>query len=452
MKLRNTIILFVLFASLALYVYLVEVKKHAKDEEFKKSSKKIFTLAKDSIEVLKFRNQNGFFHLQKVQEEWKIIEPLATEADNSTVTSMLLSLINADKDKEFNIKADEISSYGLDSRALFVQVKSNSGEEDSLKMGDKTPVGSFVFSNKNDSVVFTLNQSVKTAFDKKFFDIRDKKLLHFQRDDVRKVVIKTPREDFEFEKSSLSDWTFANINRPADNGKISGLLSKLQNNQIQAFVDEEGKQLKKYGLSTPKYQVELLLGPEKGQKRFFMSGKIDGKYYARDEARKPIFEIDTTIVKDVDRKRDDFRDKDIVDFDRNQVTRVRVVMGDTSFTCIKDTAGNWFMDDSLRQEVERTNITSLFSWLDYTNISEFVKDGKYNPADYGFDSPRIKLSLYNSEDLLAEAIIGNVKNGSVYAVTNQFESVYLIPKTKLIDFKTNLDKFFKESEKEEEIS
>jgi hypothetical protein len=442
----------VIFACLAVYVYLVEVKKHAKDEELKKSSKKLFTLVKDSIEVLKFRNENGFFHLQKVQDDWKINEPLPTDGDNSTISSILTSLMNADKDKEFNVQTEELNSYGLDGRALFVHIKSNSGEEDSLKMGDKTPVGSFVFSNKDDSVVFTLNQSVKNAFDKKLFDIRDKKLLHFQRDDVRKVVIKKPAVEYEFEKTSISDWTFQNINRPADNSKINGLLSKLQNNQVKVFVDEEGKQLKKYGLSSPAYQIDLLLGPDKGQKRFFMSREIDGKYYAQDDSRKPVFEIDSALVKDVNQKMADFREKDIADFDRNQVNRINAIFGDTVIICVKDTAGNWFLEDSVQQAVENTDITSLLSWLDYTNISEFVKDGRYNASTYGLDKSRIKLSLYHEENLLVEVILGNVKNESVYAVTNEYESLYLIPKTKVNDFKTRIEKILKKPAEEKEIS
>ncbi len=455
MKLKNTLILLVIFIILGAYVYFVEIKKHRKDEQVEKESKKVFTLVKDSINTLIFKNLNQEFSLKKEQNEWKITYPLETGADNSTINAMLTSLINAEKDKIFNVMPHDLFQFGLDNRSTVIQVSATTGDSDSIRIGEDTPVGSYVFAYKKDSTVFTINRSVKNSFNKKLFDIRDRKLLHFNRTDVRYLSLIRESGKIEFEKSEGSDWIIPSINRPADNSKVSSILSKLENNKAKAFVDELGTQLKKYGLQRPTYQVELLLGPEKGQKRLFISNKLNGKYYAKDEIRKPIFEIDSALVKDMNQKLTDFRSKDFASFARNDVNRIVVQYSDTLFTCLKDSANNWYLDDSTHQMVKSSEINSFFSSLDYTNISDFVKDGNFNVKSYGLDKPSLKLSLYKDNELLIEATLGNEKENKIYAMTNQINSVYLIPNSKLEDLKLKLDKIIEapgETESEEEIS
>jgi hypothetical protein len=454
MRLKNSIILVVIFILLGAYVYFVEIKKHEKDQQVKQESKKVFTLVKDSINTLYFKNSNGKFSLKKVNNEWKITNPLETEGDNSTINSMLTSLSNAEKDKVFTVDLKELSNFGLDESANVVRVVTSVGEMDSILLGDDTPVGSYVFSYKSDSTVFTINKSVKSAFDKKLFDIRDRNILHFQRGDVRTITLNKPSEKYEFEKEGVSDWRIINIERPADNGKINSLLSKLETNKVKSFVDEQGTQLKKYGLHKPTFQVDLLLGPEKGQKRLFISKKINSKYYAKDDSRKPIFEVDSFLVKDINQKLVDFRSKDFADFERSEVNKIIVQYQDTVITCLKDTSNTWYVEDTTRNTVKSSEINSFFSNLDFANISEFVKDGKFNAASYGFDKPSVKLSLYKDDELIFQAILGKVRGDKVYATSNKYESVYLLPESKLKDFKLKLDKILEtpavEEDKEEE--
>ena len=233
MKLRNTLILFVILVALGTYVYFVEIKHHEKVEQAKQESKQLFNMEKDSVETLILDNSKGVFTVKKIQNEWRITDPVYTEADESTINTMLTSLLDAQKEAEFSLDEGDLSNYGLSDRAMYVRLNTFSGEQDSIWIGEKTPVGSFVFSFKNDSMVYTINQSVKTNFDKSLFDIRDKNLLHFNRDEVRRIVLNRPGQKIEFETTGASDWQILNINRPADNGKISGLLGKLSSNKAK---------------------------------------------------------------------------------------------------------------------------------------------------------------------------------------------------------------------------
>lgn len=435
MNLRNTLVLLAILLGLSAYVYFVEVKQHQKEEKAQEEADKLFSLVKDSIESVTFANPNGTITVKKIQGEWRITEPIYTGADESTINSMLTTLLNANKITRFEITPEQLKEYGLSDQAIWVRLDAGEGETDSLWMGDKTPVGAYVFSAKTDSVVYTINQNVKTNFEKKLFDIRDKKLLHFQRNDVRKISVENQHGEFEFEKTTPAEWTFLNINRPADNGKMSTILSRLENNRAKSFVDEEGTELRRYGLTNPMIEVTLLLGPEQGQKKLMVSREIDGKFYAKDDTRKPIFEVDSLLVKDLNQKSTDFRSTDLVQFERSDVDSLTVIYGDTLISCAKDTSGNWIMLEPEYAPVKSQKISSFFSSLDFTTISEFVRDGSFNASRYGLDRPVLTVSLYDGDSKMREIRLGSKKDNKIYAVTDQYQSVYLIPETKLKDYK-----------------
>ncbi|NOQ97503.1 MAG: DUF4340 domain-containing protein [Calditrichae bacterium] len=444
MNLKNTLFLFVLFAALGIYIYFVEFKQYEKEEEAKADTKKLFSVVKDSVESFSFRNFNGHFTVKIIQNQWKITDPVYTEADESTINSMLSSLIDAQKEAEFDILPDERSNFGLGERAIFVELQDKSGLADSVRMGDKAPVGSFVFANKSDSSVFTINQSVKSSFEKKLFDIRYKNYLQFKRADVRKIVLKNKFGLIEFEKSGSTNWHIVNTNRLADNGKVNSILTKLGSNKTKEFVNETGQDLEKYGLKNPAFKVSLILGPDQEQKELILSKKLNGKYYARDETRKPIFEVDSALVKDINRPTQDFRGKDMITFTRGDIVRVSVSYSDTTFSCVKDSSDNWFLDDSSRQSVKTQKMNTFFSNLDYTNVVEFVVDGKYNPALYGLDSPVVEVTLYDENGKVLQVKLGSKKENNIYATTDQYESVYLIPQRKIEELKLRLDEILEE--------
>jgi hypothetical protein len=439
MSMKNTIILFFALVVLGGYVYLVEIKKHQADQEIEETSKKVFNVEKDSIDYLSIKNSNGQFVLKKSQNEWRIVEPLNTGTDESTLNSMLNNLSSTNKENEFSVDPSELSDYGLGDWAIAVHYQIKDERSDSVRFGDKTPVGAYVFATINDSTVFTTNEYIKNSYDKKLFDIRDKKLLHFNRNNVRRMIMRTSYGTYEFEKNDQSNWDISTIKRPADDTKLSSILNKLGNNNIKEFVDEEGNRLKEFSLDKPKYEIELQLTTEEGKRTLSISKKIDNKYYAKDSDRKPIFVPDSNLVNEMNKKITEFRDPDLVDFETNEINRLKIEYNDTLITANKDTAGNWSVEGYETREVKSGNINSFLSDLKYSRISEFIKDGKYEPAVYGFDQPSLKISMFKENQFYIEVTLGNKKDEKIFATTNVYDSVYLIIASKLKDLKLKLD-------------
>ncbi len=444
MKIGRTIVLLVLLIALGAYVYFVEIKHQKTVEKKKEFAQKLFHFKKDSVKSITIKNQYGKFVLENRADSWKIVAPVETEADKNNVRTMLNNLETAKKNNEFSVKPNELGEYGLGEKALNVWIETNSGERDSVHFGDKTPVGGFVFANKVDTLVFTVNEYIRNQFDKKLYDLRDKHLLTFTVNDVKKVRVKNPHGLFEFEKIGADQWEITSIKRLADEGKVRKILNKLNWEQAKAFVDEEGKQLKKYGLVKPAYYVELDLGPDKGMKKLLISRKINGKYYAHDVSRKPIFEIDKPLVEAMDLTLNDFRSTRIVRFVRDNLDSVYLEYGSTRLSFTKDKINKrWLYADTARIPLKDGKMNSFFSNLEFTLAKEFVKDGNINYARYGLDKPVLRVKLFKEGKLQVEMKFGKQKGNRVYAWSNQNDSVYLVDKKDVDRLKLKLDDILK---------
>ena len=443
MNLKKMIILFLAFVLLAGYVYIVEFKQHDKKEAARAEELKVLPYPADSVLAMSFINGNGQFKVKRIQGSWKLVEPLYTDADQNVVKTMLSGFETAKKANEISIKKSDYNDFGVGSRAFTVIMETEGGVLDTFKLGDKTPVGDNIYVREEDTLIYQLPETVRKNFDKKLFDIRDKKMLDFERDDVTQIILINHSLKIIFDKQGQNDWMIRNIKRPANSSKISGLISKLQNN-VKAFVDEDGKETRKYGIDKAPYSVQLNLGPQQGMKKVVFSKKIEGKYYGYDESRKPIFEVDPGVVKDVEMKLADFRDTDFAKIDRDKTSQIRITYADTSIAMLKDSTNNWKLDDGVTP-VPMSDVSALLSSLDYTTISEFVTDYKFNDATYGFDKPALKIELLGNNDTgLLTVTLGKTKSDKIYATTSAYESVYLIPASKLKDFKKiNLDKLKK---------
>ncbi|NOX37131.1 MAG: DUF4340 domain-containing protein [Calditrichaeota bacterium] len=434
MKFKQTLFLLVAFIFLAGYVYIVEVKQHKKKEEEKKRAEQVFHFEKDSVKILQVRNQYGTFRFEKRGESWQILEPVETEADKTPITTVLNNLKNAKMQTQFTIRPDEKKEFGFTRKAVRVQLELTDGSRDSLIFGDKTPVGANVFATRGDTVVFTVPQYIKTSLEKRLFDWRDKKVLHFKRADVQRVVIKSPKGRFEFVREKDNQWMIKNINRPADSGQLNTVFSKLEYGRAKAFVDEEGTRLKQYGLKPHRYEVTLFLSAEKGSRTLLISRKIDGKYYAQDISRKPIFEVDSTLVREIRKDLKDFRSRDFAEFDRDKVSRIELDYDDVHLVMVKDTSDQWWLDAEGETRVKNSEVSSFLTSLNFTRIADFVVDGTFSEARYGLDRPYMTIRLFKGEELMLEAKIGKARGDQYYATTSAYPSVYLIKKEDVEDW------------------
>ncbi len=420
---RNTIILALIAIALAAYVYFVEIKGGEEKKKEKEIAEKLFNIKKDSVDHIIIRKGSTTFEFVKKDGNWQMLQPVNTLADESPMNSVLYSLSNTKKIRSFKASSKDLATYGLGEGSLKVQFSGKGIPEQWLKIGDRTPVGANVFVTKDDSTILIVASSIKSTMDKSLFDWRDKKAIHFKKDQIKEFTLKNPHGKFHFVKEN-GKWKITEpVETPGDNGSINGILNKLEYGRINAVAAETPKNLAHYGLKVPAFRIELFSGMEKARLGVSFSRVKNNKAYGKDDARPHIFEVDSFFVKPFNKKLYDLRDKYIAKFNRNKAQRIKLLFNSELMIFEKDSSNNWVL--STGEKAKNYKISNLISNLNNLKVKKFVDDHPKNLKKYGLTHPRGVVEVYdaNGEKIL-ELLVGNNRNDKeFYAQVPKFKSV-----------------------------
>lgn len=149
MKVRNTLILVVVFALLAGYVYFFEIKKieEGEEEEGPKTTQ-VFDLVADDVVELTVKGPEGIARLRHVEgQPWQIEEPIQEEADDVRVTSLVNRLATLTASRTLT-ETGSLATYGLAEPQLTAELKTRDNQLEALLAGDKNPQGSSYYVQK----------------------------------------------------------------------------------------------------------------------------------------------------------------------------------------------------------------------------------------------------------------------------------------------------------------
>jgi len=429
---KKSIILLILAAALGAYVYFYEIKGGEERDKEKEAAEKLFAFNKDSIDHLEILSPKGQFIFVKDTDGWRLEAPIATLADDSPISTLLSSLENLKKERTFAVSRAEFGQYGIGPQGFILNMSGKGGINARLEIGDDASIGFNAYAAASDNEVVMISKSVKTNADKSLFDWRDKRAIRIKKDAVREYVLKNPQGQFRFVKEG-SDWEITEpIKIKADNSAVNDILNKLDFGRIKSVASETDQDLKKYRLHDPAYHVELFSGAEKARTEVDFSTLSDNISYGRDIARPMIFEVDSTFVKPFNRNLFEFRNKYVVDFDRDAVDKVSLYHNDTLLTAQKDTSSNWLLDSG--EKLKSWKLNGVISAAKNAQARKFVEEPAKNLAAYGLTKPAGKLEFYTGDIKVAELWTGAQKDEQIFVYNPATQAVMTIDKSNMESF------------------
>ena len=324
--LTSTLILVVVLAGLGGYIYFVDSKKPAASADGSSATKeKVFTVEADKINELRITYQGESSLLKKEDGGWKMIEPAPIEADPPEAIGVATALTNVEIVRVVDENATNLEQFGLANPQITVEFKADGGASGTLKLGNKNATQGEIYALKNDEKrVFLVSSFQETSFNRKPFDLRDKKILKFDRDKADSLVLAKGANSIELSRSG-SEWKVVKpVPSRSDYSAIEGFITRLSSANMSKLVEEKPKDLAKYGLDKPSMTVTIGAG---SAKTVLEVGKAkDGETYARDASRPMVFMVDTTLQGDLDKNFDDYRKKELFEFRPFYLAKLRAVL------------------------------------------------------------------------------------------------------------------------------
>jgi len=379
MRLRNTLVLALIFLALGAYLYFVERERVAVEE----AHEQVLEFDDDTVTRITIEHPGRKIVLERDGAVWRLTEPVAAAADQRSVENLLSAVRGASIARTLE-NADAPATYGLDAPSATVQIRVGGDDLPVLKIGKKAPVGGLAYLQRGSADTVSLTaDGILLALDKQVNDLRDRSVLSFSDESVTSITIDNGADRLSLRKAE-SGWQ---IEAPpagaADADNIRTLLTTLRSLRAADFASDDDGDLASYGLAEPAQRVVLGLddGTEVG---LSVGSEKSGQLYAKSSQRPTIFLVPAWVRENLDRKPAYFRDKTIAHFEASDVAELRITRADDVLTLRRSPAGEWQSDaGKVRTEVVDRMVTTLASLKGYDVAAEAPDD----LAAFGLDPP-----------------------------------------------------------------
>tara|TARA_B100000315_G_scaffold260490_1_gene322325 strand:- start:5518 stop:6861 length:1344 start_codon:yes stop_codon:yes gene_type:complete len=425
---KKTLLLFAAFLLLGSFVYFVEIKGGEEKEKKEELAASLFKVKQQNIEsVTLLRNGYDTLTFTNKDNNWQITQPVETEGEATPITASLSAFADATIKRRITSLPEKLVEFGLNPPKAEVIIYTKYLEDRHVLIGNETPTRGDVFAAyKDSSTVFVVPSNVKTEAEKPLFDLRDKKIAHFETADVNHVKLNSGSGVIELLKSG-GNWIMVNPEGvPVDNSRVNSFLNSLKNYSATEFVDEFSTDLGKYGLNEATISISLTLGDEKSTKEIMVGNPAEDEesFYCYESGRNPVFLIRESTKSSMEKEQFYFQDKKLAKFEKETITEIRF-SGAYQLTLLKEDT-IWYSHGDSSFSVRGSQMKKLFSSLKNLNAKNVVTYEPENESNYGFDVPFLELNLSEGDNPISTVIIGDAAEKDRYIKNNRFPFVYTI--------------------------
>ena len=412
-------------------------KDEAAKTEAKEKSEKLFDFDKAHARSLRLEKDGKLVAaLAKDEKGWKLDQPIKAEADDSAVDSLLSSMSSLKQKKDLADEKD-LKAYGLDAPRLAVMVKLDDGKEQGLLLGVDNSFDNTLYVKKSgDATVRIVDGYNKNTFDKSLLDLRNKKVAHLDDSaEVKRVEVSGVKNPYVLEKDG-ANWKVGGA--PADSGAADRVVSAVKQLRGTSVSTENGS------IDKPKVTVKLSVTAGKDTfTRTVLIAQKDAKTYARRDDSPVVWEVDASVLKDLEKEPFDLQDKTLVHAERDQIRKFvfESPSGRLEVTRTKLTPPDGGFPDEKYEVVghgpaKKWKMSSASYSM--TSLRAAAFDGPV-PKDlkkYGFDKTATLLG--ENDKVLARIRVGSEKDGKRYVLVDGVDKLARVEKGTVDDWPWNL--------------
>ena len=419
--LRSTLLLLAIFLGLLAYIYFVESERRSSSEA--DATEKAFTIEANSIVALQIKADSGeTTTLEAADGAWQIVEPTSVAADESEASAITSSLASLDVQRVVEEEPEDLEPFGLADPRIDVAFKLDENAEfRHLLIGEQTPTGGNLYASvEGEGRVFLISSFLDTTFNRTTFDLRDKAILKFDRDEVDTVEVAGQERTVRLARNE-SEWTLTapwQAQARGDYGTSEGLLGRLGTAQMRSIETEDASDLSSFGLEAP--EITVTVSAASSQATLLVGKKSpDGTFYARDISRPLVFTVDSALVTELNKEAAEYRRNDLFEFRPFNSTRLEVTRdGQTvAFEKVEGTDDQaeeekWRQVTPSERDVDRTDVDDLLAKLSNLRAQSFVE----SRANTGLDSPAITVTVQFDEGNKEESVAFGRHGDEVFGV------------------------------------
>ena len=364
----------------------------------------------------------------------------------ATSPAILNSLTTATVDQVADPNPASLKDFGLDPPSFTLEVTTDAKPQSyTLLLGDDTPTsgGTYAQISGNPRVI-TLASYLKSSLEKKMFDLRDRRALTLEAEQLQKIAVEYKGARWTLEKNPEGVWDLV-LPPPvrADRFTVDGLVSQLRGLTMQTIPAEDKKKGGDYGLGSPELHLELT-GSEGTQTIVVGKKEKDAeRYFATNSALDPVFTLNSEFVTQFKKDQADLREKDLFSFSAFDVKHVEVDTPKGHW--VFERQGNqWKQTAPKSKNVNSDKMDTFLTHLRDLRAESFPKGG--NLADFGLAKPPYRFNVQSGDKNTTEIVEAAKSGDHVYARRSTDPLPSELPKTALDDVEKSSRRALKSSD------
>ncbi len=375
MSWRKIFVYLIILSVLGSWVYFYEIKHKGQKKAEEDKANRLICMDNDSVDDISIKKDDGtLVHLKKIEGKWMLMAPVKTLADQSAVESIVATATSLKPERVLKEKDVSWEEYGLQKPTFEVTIRSKD-IKNHISFGDQNPSkSSFYLKKDDDQRLFLVADTVKNAFNKSIFDLRDKNVLAIAPVDVDRVLVRNNDQEIEIKRDLPEKWV---LTKPESMKLRASVLSRdlntLANLKAKDIIDSPNLSEEKYGLNDPKIFITLS-GPKLEQTLYIGSAvkndaakPWESEVYALVKGKDNVYVVDLKNLKAlVQADLNILRDKSLLSFSPNDVEKLEIELHGKKWIATRKDGNQWRLE-------QPKEIASLDSW-NVTSILWELKD------------------------------------------------------------------------------
>lgn len=434
--------LLVLLAAIVLggAVYYFDWKRSSTEKPVTDTSKPVFALQPSDVNSLTLSRPahagEPEVRFEKRGDDWTILAPVETAADQSSVRGIVDGIAGARVDKTESAAPDRLKVFGLDTPSVSLAFQTAGGAKHTLLLGDKDFSGTSVYALADGGKsVDLLSASLLSSADKSFDDLRDRSALHLVVGELSAFKLQNAAGEVNAVKDQ-DGWQFT---QPAgargDSETINALLAAISDARIVSIAGETPANLAKYGLASPAITFSAT-DNKSGVSTLLVGAKDGDAWYARDASRPTIFRIDSALH---DKLKEDFsalRDKTVLHFHSDDINHVEIQDAKGTIVLDRTSADKWTISAPDSEKGKTASVWNVFSPIEGARAEE-VFDHPSAAIAAKLAKPAVAIALTAKDGKKLTLSVSSADGDFAYAKTSEGPAVYKVKKTVLDDLNIN---------------
>src|SRR6266436_5473446 len=400
MRLRNTIIVLILFAIVGGYAFIVG--RYSEPENARKLLEGVKSADIAKIE-LRYPDRDIVLERDK-GAPWRLTKPIGADADQSQANNLAGAIADAQLNKTVDEKPADLKAFELDHPKTIVTVTTFDKKPwPSIDVGRSTPIGFNAYVKLSNAPAVMLTSSVfPSGMNKTVNDLRVRDLMSFKMDDVRKLIVTRDNGQTVELNRDGEKWKMVKPSPyPADDIQVRQALSTLVNAKASDFVADAPANVNQYGLEKPHLTATVVLKNGEQQSMLFgfkQGGEGKSGIFVRRGERAPVYAVAEYVMTSLDKSPLDFRDKTIVKVDPESVDSVKIKNSDGEFTLKRAPVGKWnVVVGGKTSEGDIPVVERLLNQLRDLKGESIVADPMPSAQPCGLDNPALEHTLIGKD-------------------------------------------------------